>query len=85
MKESLLQKYPEAQEQFDGRYTHIIFPEGMREILHEAMQQKGVSWEADTLAKAAKIVRDDFFQEKRSSFNGSFEKNCQENYVPHRL
>ena len=85
LKESLLQKYPEAKEQFDGTYTYIIFPEGMREMLHEAMQQKGVSWEADTLAKAAKIVRDDFFQEKRSSFNGSFEKNCQENYVPHRL
>jgi hypothetical protein len=42
------------------------------------MQQKGVSWEANTLAKAAKIIRDNFFQEKRLSINGSFEKNCQE-------
>ena len=40
LKEQLLERFPEVQEQFDGRNTVIIFKEGMINILKEALKNK---------------------------------------------
>ena len=84
LKESLLQN---IQKQRNNLMESIHTSSFQRVCVKCCMRlcNKKVSWEANTLAKAAKIIRDNFFQEKRSSFNGSFEKNCHETYVPHRL
>ena len=40
LKEQLLERFPEAQEQYDGRNTVIIFKEGMINMLKEALKNK---------------------------------------------
>ena len=81
LKKLILQDFPEAQEQSDGKYTIIIFPEGMRTLLKEAMKTRDQSWKAKILIQAAKIVREEALHEERRSFDGSFSTKCQESYV----
>ncbi len=48
--------FPQAQEQSDGKNIVLIFPEGMQQMLKEAMNC-GHEGDAAILAKAAKIIR----------------------------
>ncbi len=62
LKERLLEQFPEAQEQFDGRNTIITFNKAVQKMLREALQKGTFSEDATILAKAATIIIDQPFQ-----------------------
>ena len=85
LKVDALEKFPEAQEQHDGKNTIIVFEEGMRNMLKEALKKRDFSEDVTVLAKAAKIVRDDIFNHDHFTFTGSFPPRCQEDSLPSSL
>ena len=85
LKERLLEHFPEADEQCDGRNTIITFNKGVQSILREALKERDFSEDANILAKAATIIRTDIFNHGNFKFTGCFQSNCQENSVPSSL
>lgn len=85
LKDRLLERFPEAQEQYDGRNTVLIFNEGMRNMLKEALKNRDFNEDAVILAKAATIVRKDIFCHQGFQFTGSFPAECQKNALPSSL
>ena len=83
-KEKILQYFPQAQEQSDGKHIVLIFPEGMQQMLKEAMNCDHEG-DAAILAKAAKIVRNEISQRTGFHFDASFPASCQEQSVPSTL
>ena len=83
-KEKILQYFPQAQEQSDGKHIVLIFPEGMQLMLKEAMNCDHER-DAAILAKAAKIVRNEILQRTGFHFDASFPASCQEQSVPSTL
>ena len=77
-KNSILDHFQEAKEQNDGKQTGLIFGNGLRKIVKEALQEHDFSDDAAVLAKAAEIVRRDLFSHKGFSFSGTFPVGCQE-------
>ena len=62
MRERFLKHFQEAQEQSDGnKNTILVFKEGMRNMLKEALKKRHFSEDVDILARAASIVRKDIF------------------------
>ena len=55
LKERLLEYFKEAQEQFDGRNTFLVFKEGMRNMIQDALMKRGFSEDALILVRAASI------------------------------
>lgn len=83
-KEKILQYFPQAQEQSDGKHSVLIFPEGMQKIVKQVMKCDHEG-DAAILAKAAKIVRSDISQAAKFNFDASFPAYCQEQSVPSTL
>ena len=78
LKERLLEYFKEAQEQFDGRNTFLVFKEGMRNMIQDALKKRDFSEDALILARAASIIRKDIFNHEGILFNGSFPEKCQD-------
>ena len=85
LKEQLLKRLPEAQEQFDGRNTIIIFESGMITMIREAIKKRDYTEDAYALSKVANIIRRDMLQHDTYTFTGSFTSRCQEASVPASL
>ena len=85
LKTSLLENFPAAQEQNDGRNVVIMFPKAIQSMVKEAMQQRDFSEDAVILANASAIVRKDIFSHKGFQFSGNFTEDCQECSVPASL
>jgi len=85
LKERLLEQFPEAQQQFDGRNTVITFNKAVQDMLREALQTRNFSEDTTILAKAATIIRSDIFNHNPFRFNGSFPPNCQQESLPSSL
>ena len=84
LKERLLE-YKEAQEQFNGRNTFLVFKEGMRNKIQDALKKRDFSEDALILARAASIIRKDIFNPEGILFNGSFPEKCQDTSLPSSL
>lgn len=52
-------RFPEAQEQFDGRNVIVVFKRGMKGMLREAIKKCDYTINACALAKVADIIRQD--------------------------
>lgn len=85
LKGHLLERFPEAQEQYDGRNTVLVFKEGMRNMLQDALKIRDFSEDALILAKAATLVRKDIFSHQGFKFTGCFPAQCQEDSIPSSL
>jgi len=85
LKNSILEYFQGALEQSDGKNTIIVFNEGMKNMLKEALKERDFSDDAVTLAKAATIVRKDTFSHEAYGFSGHFPPQCQENPIPSSL
>ena len=85
LKVSVLEKFPEAYEQHDNKKTVIVFEEGMKNMLREALKKWNFSEDVAILAKAATIVRKDIFDHDHFTFTGSFPPKCQEDSLPSSL
>jgi hypothetical protein len=85
LKCSLLEHFPEAQQQHDGKQTFIIFKEGMKDMLKEALKKRDYDDDAVVLAKAAKIIRNDILNHDGFDFTGSFSAGCQSKSIPSSL
>ena len=78
LESSLIQNFPDAQEQFDGHNICLVFKEGMANLLKDALKKRNFSEDATILAKAAVIVRQDIFSQQGFQFTGQFQSMCQE-------
>ena len=78
LKERLLEHFPEAQEQHDGRNIIISFTAALRSMLREAVKKRNFSEDAAVLAKAASLVRTDILNQTSARFTGCFPQKCQE-------
>ena len=84
LKNRLLEAFPEASEQSDGRQNVIVFRKGMAAILKETLKERDFSDDALTLARAAKIVRP-FFLTEDFPFLGPFLRNYEKLQSPQVL
>ena len=82
LKSHLFARFPEAQEQCNGKSTILVFNEGMTNMLNEALKDQYFTEDAVLLAKAAAIVRKDIFNHQCFKFTGSFAAECQEDSLP---
>ena len=85
LKSHLLARFSGAQEQCDGKSIVLVFNEGMRNLLKEALKNRDFTEDAVILAKAAAIVRKDIFSHQGFKFTGSFPAECQEESLPSSL
>lgn len=85
LKDKLLSHFPDAQAQSAGKYTALIFQDGLCDILRYALEKRDCIADAEVLLKAAKIIRNYIFGYEGFTFNGSFPSKCQEESVPPSL
>ena len=74
-KERLLEYFKEAQEQFDGRNTFLVFKEGMPNMIQDALKKRDFSEDALILAMASSIMT--FLIMKAFSSTDLFRKNVK--------
>jgi len=82
LKQKLLTRFPDTQARNKGRDVMLVFKKDMSAVLDKTCEQDSDN-EAVCLARAMKTVRRLMFDPP--PFPGSFDKNCQENSVPHLL
>ena len=76
LKDLLLNYFPGAQEQYDGRNNILVFNKAMQYMLKEALRKRDFSEDAIILAKAATIIQNDMFDHQCLQFTGSFPPGC---------
>ena len=73
----------ECQEQLsDGKSIVLVFNQGMKNMLKEAVDSRDYESEALAMVKLVKVLRRKIFEWKSFQFTGSFLPDCQENSVP---
>ena len=77
LKDHLLERFPESQEQYDGRNTVFVLKEGMRNMLNDALKTRDFSKDALMLAKAAMLVRKDILSHRGFKFTGCSRLNTK--------
>lgn len=82
-KEQILNFFPKAQEQNDGKHVVLFFYQGMKQMLKQAFTD--YEGDASILAKAAKIIREDIFKSEGFHFDATFPPKCQEDSIPTTL
>ena len=82
LKTSLLENFPDAEEQNDGKNVVIIFKKAIQGMIKDAERQRDSSENALILGEAAGIIRKDMFSHKGFTFSGGFTKDCQESADP---
>ena len=85
LKEKILFQFPNAIEQKVGKNVIIAFPEGVKQMMKEELKRKDHSYKLNIVAQTAKIVREEAMQHKHFPFNGTFDKQCQIEYIPPTL
>ena len=85
LKSSLLDQFPDAQEQNDGKNLVIVFTKALQGIVKDAIKERDLSEDAKILAEASEIVRRDILKHKGFNFSGSFTTECQETSTPASL
>ena len=85
LKNSLLDQFPDVQEQNDGKNLVIIFTKALQGMVKDAIKKRDFSEDATILAKASAIVRRDILKNKGFNFSGSFTTDCQETSTPASL
>ena len=60
-KDHILQQFPQAQEQSNGKNIILIYQQGMQDIIRQASSCDDFEGDAMILGKAAKIVRKKIF------------------------
>ena len=83
LKEKLLEHFSDMglQEQYDGRNTVLLFPEGMQQVLKDAHLDHDYDNEALLLTKVARICRQEILSVD-TTFSGSFAVDCQRDITP---
>lgn len=83
LKDKLLDYFADMglQEQTDGKNKILVFPEGMQQMLKDALHDHDYENEAILFTKVAKIVREELFS-VNTEFNGCFERGCQDALTP---
>ena len=84
LKQQILSYFSEdCQGQTDGRSTIIVFQEGMKRLMKEALNARDYLNEAIDMNKLVKRIRQDMFDFTMPfRFDGSFPDDCQEESVP---
>jgi hypothetical protein len=76
----------DCQEQLsDGKSIVLVFNQGMKKMLKEAVDSRDFESEALAMLKLVKVLRHEIFEWKSFKFAGSFPSNCQSNSIPTTL
>lgn len=75
----------DCQEQSDGKNILLVFNEGLKKLLKEAVELRDFTAEALSMAKLVKVIRQEMFDWASFKFTGSFPKDCQSQSVPPSL
>ena len=83
-KESILQHSEEygLPEQSHNKNKTFVFPEGMQQLLKDAIKNRGYQSEALLFLTVEKICRNELFREENALFDGSFPEDCQQKFLP---
>ena len=83
-KESILQHSEEygLPEQSHNKNKIFVFPEGMQQLLKDAIKNRGYQSEALLFLTVEKICRNELFREENALFDGSFPEDCQQKLLP---
>lgn len=74
-----------CQEQSDGKNMLIVFNEGMKKLLKDAVNFRDYESEALIIARTVKILRRDILSWKSQPFTGQFPPGCQDAALPATL
>ena len=86
LKQQILYYFPQAQEQNDGRYSILAFPQGMRTPLKDYKNNETEKANFKILSDAATIVRKSVFNfHSNFNFDGAFSEKCQSDSIPDEL
>ena len=87
LKTDLLEHFQTSaiQEQFDGKNSLLVFPDGMHEMFQTAKLLSDYKSEGLQIAKITKEIREEMFAFEHFKFSGSFPPNCQSTSVPYNL
>ena len=83
LRQQFLEHFMEAKEETDGKKVLLVFREGMKEILKDAVKERDFSEDALILVKAAKILRKNVFNHQPFKFDNEFPPHCQEELFAH--
>ena len=81
LKSFVLEYFSEAQEQYAGRHTLLVFKVGMKDILKDTLRTRDFDEDAVSMAEAAKIIRNDILSHFSFKFTSSFPAGCQERSI----
>jgi hypothetical protein len=81
----ILEHFPDASAETQGRMNVIAFKVGIESLLKEALKTRYSDEEAIILSKAASILRKDILSHPIGCYTGTFEKQCQERSIPSSL
>ena len=84
-KDRVLDYFPKAQHENDGKNVILVFGQGMQQMLKRSVECSDYQDDALALMKAAKIVRNEIFSSSWFDFNASFPRGCQQQSVPNSL
>ena len=75
-----------CQEQLcDGKSITLVFNQGLKDMLKEAVDFRDFEAEALTMIKLVKVLRKEMMEYKSFEFTGSFSHDCQTSAVPNTL
>lgn len=79
MKEKIIAHFMEygIQEQTVNKNVILIFPDGVRKMIKEALETRDYGAEALLFSRVAKMCRNEIFKDT-ISFDGNFSENCQD-------
>ena len=81
-KEQLFERFSDAQAQHDGRNIVIIFKDGMKDMIKDAVKKRDFTEDALRMVQAATLVRKGIFHHEGFQFTGQFPPGCQEKSLP---
>ena len=82
LKQQFLEHFMEAKEETDGKKVLLVFREGIKEILKDAVKEIDFSEDALILAKAAKILTNDILTISHSNLITSFRLIARKTLCP---
>jgi hypothetical protein len=83
--QKILEHFPDARAEPQGRMTVIVFNEGMEAMLKEALKKRDSTKEAQLLSQTATTIRKDILAHKTGCYTVKFEKNSQQDSYPASL
>ena len=82
-KNKLLSHFENLESKREGKHVYLVFFDDELGSVLKTVFETSLDDDANTLAKAAHILRREIFSDKYEPFQGSFTHDCQTKFLPH--